>query len=808
MSKQKKSTARDKQPEAKLSKTDFFGQESLSIWMKSGIAVLVLWLCCLLVFQNFIFTDNHFNLSGDNLSAAAIARMGMDYQNVGNVPNWCPYIFCGVPMVGSLLYVNHYYWAFWNPIRDILSAIFLGSDFGWLFIHYIIAGFGIFWLLHNRRVNWAIALLCGILFTYNHAMVVFADVGHGSKVMTIAYLPWILFFTIRLFERPRVLWAIWFAFFFGWQLRAQHVQIVYYGIMMMGLYVIFAYLTGGKEEIKKNIKATALLFTSGLIGLAFAAPVYLQILEYNPFIIRGGGGAGSAAWDYATQWSFHPLESLTYIFPSFFGFGRETYWGYMPFTDMPLYWGGLVLLFAPWAVVLKRDRLTWFLIVLAAAAWIVSFGRFLPILYWPLYEFLPYFEKFRVPSLIQVLVLLPAVLLAGRGLQGIFERISNADKNAMTLGRRMLRIGVIIAVSCVVLLILQAALRQSWLGWILSRQPRLQVQGAQMALGLLTVDMVRLLILGALTFGTVFLVINKKYSYLVLVIPIVLYLAFETFSFDKKVIRPATPQSTVEHYLASDDVVKFLQQDNTPFRIHNLTGGRHPNWYMPHHLESIHGYSATKMKIYQEAIDSLGLGNPNLLKLMNVRYFISDRPISHPDLEEVFAGQRERVYRYKQELPRAFLVNRAVQAASESEVFNLYRQGEFNFGQTAVLEEPLSSPLEPEATGSVTWVSRAPDKMVMEVETSGRQLLFLSEVYYPSGWKATVDGADTPILKCNFMFRGVEVPAGNHRIELSFAPQSLGRGKWLNLIAWIIILLGLASAILLEKRRTVVHPGA
>jgi hypothetical protein len=710
-----------------------------------------------------------------------------------------------MPMVGSLLYVNHYYWAFYPPIKTFLSFLFFGSDFGWMFIHFMMAGFGVFWLLQDRRVNWAIALLCGVLFAFNHTMVVFADVGHGSKVMTIAYLPWILFFTIRLFERPHVLWAAWLAFAFGWQLRAQHVQIAYYGVMMMGLYVIYAYLSGGKDELKENLKATLLLAGAGLTGLAFAAPVYLQILEYNPHIIRGGGGAGSAAWNYATQWSFHPLESLTYIFPSFFGFGRETYWGYMPFTDMPLYWGGLVLLFAPWAVVLKRDRLTWFLVVLAAAAWIVSFGGFLPILYWPLYKFLPYFDKFRVPTLIQVLVLLPTVLLAGRGLQGIFERIGEASDETVALGRKILKAGVIIAAGCVALLILQTALRQFWTEWILSRQPRLQVQGAQAALGLFTIDLIRLMLLGGATFGVAFLVLNKKYSYLTLAIPIFLYLAIETYSFDKKLIRPSTSKSTVENYLAADDVVRFLQQDETPYRIHNLTGGRHPNWYMPHHMESIHGYSATKMKIYQETVDSLGLGNPNLLKLMNVRYFISDRPINHPDLEEVFVGQRERVYRYKQELPRAFLVNRAIQLGSASEIFSLYRQGSFDFTQTALLEEPLAATLDDGTAGSVTWVSKTPDRMVLDVETDGKQLLFLSEVYYPSGWQAMVDGVETAIHKCNYLFRGIEIPAGTHRVELTFAPASLSAGKWLSWIAFFVILAGIASVFFKLKQPAVVH---
>lgn len=776
-------------------KIDLFGDERFADWTKCVIAVVVLWICTLIIFNNFILENNHFNLSGDNLSAAAIARMGENFQKESKVPNWCPYIYCGMPLVGSLIYVNHYCWAFYPVIKSLLSTLFLGSDFGWLFIHFMTAGFGIFWLLKHLRVNWVISLLFGILFAYNQTMVVYADVGHGSKVMTIAYLPWLLYFTIRLYENPRLLWMAGLAFLFGWQLRAQHVQIAYYGVMMMGLYAIYAIIAGGKEEFGKNVKSTLLLAAAGFIGLCFAAPVYLQVLEYNPYIIRGGGGGG-AAWDYATQWSFHPLESLTYIFPSFFGFGRETYWGFMPFTDMPYYWGALVLLFAPWAFVYKRDRLTWYLVILAAAAWIVSFGRFLPVLYWPLYEFLPYFDKFRVPSLIQILVFLPVIILAGRGMQAILEKVNASAEERQLVGRKIFNVGIVLVVACIILLILQAAARQSLILRILTMQPRLQTQGAQTAMNLLTWDILRLIVLGGMLYGSIFLILNKKYHYLLIAVPIALFLILENSSFARKLIRPGTPKEKVEQYLAADDVVKFLKKDETPFRFYHLTGGKHPNWYMPHHLESISGYSATRMKIYQQAIDSIGLNNPNLLRLMNVRYFISDRPIAHGDLEEVFVGQRERVYHYKRELPRAFLVDQAVTASSASEVFDVYRGGAFDFSRMAILERPLLAPLDRGSTGSVTWVARKPDYLALDVESSGLQLLFLSEVYYPSGWRASLDGADSPILKTDFMFRGVEIPAGKHRLELSFRPKTLAVGNVLQYFALIIILLTFTWAII------------
>ena len=69
-------------------------------------------------------------------------------------------------------------------------------------------------------------------------------------------------------------------------------------------------------------------------------------MDYTPFSIRGGSQTGGADYNYATGWSFHPKEMLTFLIPSAFGFGGQVYWGLMPFTDYPNYMGIIILLLA------------------------------------------------------------------------------------------------------------------------------------------------------------------------------------------------------------------------------------------------------------------------------------------------------------------------------------------------------------------------------------------------------------------------------------------------------------------------------
>ncbi|HEX7344433.1 MAG TPA: hypothetical protein VF398_09220, partial [bacterium] len=241
----------------------------------------------LLIFPKNVFENYDFRFGGDNLAAAPVAEMGQDFDREGKIPQWCPYILGGMPMVGSLLYANNYYPGFF--LSDILGFIYLGSKYAWLFLHFLLAGLGVYLLLKDLGVDWPIAAACSLFFAFNPTMAVFADVGHGSKLMTIAYLPWILLLTHRLFDKPDFGRAALLALAFGLQLLALHVQIAYYGAMMMGFYAVYSLIAGGKTLLAQNIRSTALMIAAGVFAFFLAAPLYLQVQEYTHFSIRGGG---------------------------------------------------------------------------------------------------------------------------------------------------------------------------------------------------------------------------------------------------------------------------------------------------------------------------------------------------------------------------------------------------------------------------------------------------------------------------------------------------------------------------------------
>jgi hypothetical protein len=351
---------------------------------------------------------------------------------------------------------------------------------------------------------------------------------------------------------------------------------------------------------------------------------------------------------------------------------------------------------------------------------------------------------------------------------------------------------------CVLLFVFQAALRPLWSGWVASMRPQWQGQGSNEVFDLFAGDLGRLLLLTVLIYGSIVLVLTKNFTRWLIIVGAAIAIIFELNYFDHKLIHPTTPD-VIKDYLAADDVVEFLKKDTEPFRVLPVSNLRNPDWYMSQRIESVYGYTGAKPRLIQEGIDSLTFGSPLFLKLLNTKYLLSDRPMSHPDLELVFTGRKEQVYRFIPQLPRAYLVGRTA-TASKNEIFSLIKAGSFDFGKNALLDKPLNHKLDENGTGQITWKLRQPDHFALDLQTQGDQFLVLSEPFYPSGWKATLDGQPVEIFQTDYLFRGIYVPGGQHTLEMTYRPESLGKGNMIKWIGVLLILAGLASGFLSRRK--------
>ena len=379
---------------------------------------------CFALFNKVLFEDSLFQ-GGDSLSPKAI-RLAIDKASdqFDEYPLWMPWIFGGMPSVHSFQNISEYY----LPHLAMKVLMKMGVPQFWEFIfHFIFAGLGMIILLKYLKVSDIIAFFGGVSYMMMPYLVTMIVHGHGSQMMTTAFIPWVIWAILRLKDFPNMSNMASLALIMGLQLQRAHVQIAYYTWMLVGLYIVMNMIYYYKDKHRGIPELTLWAMPAFFLAIAMSLWIYLPATSYTPFSIRGAGVGGGTGLEYATQWSFSMGEMLTFINPSYYGFGGATYWGNMPFTDYPNYMGIIILFFAIWSMFKYKDRFRIFLIIASIFTLLLSFGHHFKPFYQFFYSYFPYFNKFRVPVMILVLLQFNFVVLAALGFNDFIQKIKDCD---------------------------------------------------------------------------------------------------------------------------------------------------------------------------------------------------------------------------------------------------------------------------------------------------------------------------------------------------------------------------------------------
>ena len=364
------------------------------------------------LFADIIFFDKSF-ASGDTLNPyAADNILNQSKVLLNEWPQWQPWIFSGMPSLESFSYVNLLYLP-----SHLLNEIGF-SDISIQFLHLMFTAIGMYLLINKLTSKRYISIITSLLWIMNPFLITMIVFGHGSQMMTASFFPWVLFSLICLKENPSIKNMIILALLLGFQFQRAHVQIVYYSCMM--LFSFFAY-----NLIKTRNRKFFLLFISAFIfAFLISAHIYLPSLDYKALSIRSGDISNL---QYATNWSMHPKELITYFLPYFYGFGGSSYTGFMPFTDYPNYVGLPVLLLAFFSMKkLSNDRL--FFVSVLIISIVLSFGKYFSNFYELFYNYLPFFNSFRVPSMILIISNFCLYILCAYGLKDLSSYLIENNK--------------------------------------------------------------------------------------------------------------------------------------------------------------------------------------------------------------------------------------------------------------------------------------------------------------------------------------------------------------------------------------------
>ncbi|MFO7609873.1 MAG: hypothetical protein R6X35_11885, partial [Candidatus Krumholzibacteriia bacterium] len=396
------------------------GPAGLWRWL---LVALVLWVVLALLYPGAMFRGEVF-ASSDAANSDAFTVAGDRSLAEGTYPLWNPYLFAGMPSFGSLAYIRFLYPP--SLVLDTLQRHLGFAPLTWLLAHLLFGGLGMAWLLSRWKLPVAALLAGAVAWLLLPKVVAWGVHGHGSKLGAAMYLPWIVGWAWRVLDGRGARAVAMTGLLLGLQLLRGHVQITYYTLLCVGwlavwnaLWPLDAQAAAAAAAVRSVRWRRAGLVLCGLgIGFLIGAILLVPQHQYAGISIRGQdtAGGGGVGLDYATGWSLAPLEVPTFVLPAAAGFGKATYLGASPFNDYPNYLGVLLLALA-WAAWGPRTRsLVAALGAMALLAVLVSFGDQGFGLYELLYRYLPFFNKFRIPSMILVLVAFAVIVLAARGL--------------------------------------------------------------------------------------------------------------------------------------------------------------------------------------------------------------------------------------------------------------------------------------------------------------------------------------------------------------------------------------------------------
>jgi hypothetical protein len=779
----------------------------LPVWLPAVVFAAA----TVLLFPEFFFAGGPL-LGTDTYALSYFARHFYTsvVHETGRFPLWQPYLFGGMPFVDGM-HGDIFY-----PPSLALFFLDTRAMWGWkMVLHVFAAGVFTYLFLRQLGLRRGPALFGGLVYMMGADLVSLVYPGGDGKLFVSALAPLAFLLTDRAARRGRLSDYAFFALGLALVMLTSHMQLAYFTVWGVSLFFVFRIGQRYREERRTGALARRLgMFgLAGLLGVGASAVQFLPPLGYlREWSQRAGRtvqAEGESAYEYSSQWSLHPEEAVSLIVPDFVGDNVQTgtrdgntYWGRNVFKINHEYAGLLPFLLLPLLFVRRRTPETWFFSALGLLAVFYGLGATTPL--FRLFYLIPGVNLFRAPSIIIFLFGLSLATLGAMGLQRMLDEDRAPDGPAAP------RAHWILAGVFLLLALAQSAdiVTNVWQSFV---QLDLQKVAALNA----NLPYIRNGFWITFAFALGFALVREAYlrSWIgarEVVLILCLLAALDAFRVDRPFVRATvlngrSYERGAGTLFRTDDTIDFLRQrvaEGEVFRTYDL--GLILQNSRPVHdynvlatwgIEQLTGHHGNEPGYYDELMGgddgarNVALSQTRLLDLANVTYIVSPARINVPSWEEAFTGSRAVVYRNGNALPRAYLAGNVEVVPDSMAVATLLAEG-FDKRRTVVLPEPLPAGVtaEPDPEGSVEWTDRQLDAATLRVATDRPTLLVLSDNYYPA-WRASVDGQPVEILRANYTFRAVPVPAGEHEVRFEYDASSLKKPV-LASVGILVLLLG------------------
>ncbi|WNI38486.1 YfhO family protein [Chryseobacterium sp. SG20098] len=778
------------------------------------------------------------------------AKELLDYRaNTGNETYWSDSMFGGMPtyQMGSQFKGD--------IIKKIDSNLnFLPRPVNYLFL--LFAGFFLLGMIVVR--NWKYALLGATFFGLSTYFYIIIAAGHNGKVNTIEYFAPLLAGILLVYIRKQYIWGfIVTTLFMGLQIAANHPQMTYYLFIALG----FLFLSELIRAIQKKTPMKHFLISSGIIaascviGVGMNSQRIMANSEYVKETVRGkqilnndSHTSGKSGMDKESMlmWSYGQLETLNLFIPRLMGGGSQepegkeimnrvqelvqenvgsqaemdriskgfsgvTYWGDQPGTSGPAYQGAIVCFLALLGFFFASKKYRYWILGASILTILLAWGsNFMPLSDFFI-DYVPFYNKFRAPSSILVVVELLFPLIAILGLYRFFtdEKLTEEYKQ---------KILIYVGGGTLGFLLILLIFGKSLLGFATENEktyfpPFLLDYLVDERYKLFRIDAIKAFIYVAITAAALFLTLKKKLNQNIALVVIGLVSLFDLWTVNKRYLNdenyvdkifaenPFQTESSdllaekvqgnpnLESILSNVNINKTLEtiaeKDKTHYRIYNQTLGVTSETNTSYFKASIGGYHAVKLRRYDDVLNEYinsidSVKTPNVLNLLNAKYMVFGGPeqpqvVPNPKANgnAWFVSDLKFVDTPNQEIKAIGTIDNkktAVIASSDKSYFD-------------------NKPVQADSTAFITLTKYQPNELEFKSQSKTPQLAVFSEVYYPHGWKVLVDEKEVPYIKADYLLRAVHVPAGNHHIRMVFEPEVIEKGKWLSLLSFGLFIL-------------------
>lgn len=783
-------------------------------------------------------------LQPDIVNHTGMAEEQRDFrQSTGEESYWTNAMFGGMPtyQLGAR-YSNDW-------VRNIDQFFrFLPRPADYLFL--LLSGFSILGLTLFGK--WKYALLGAVFFSFSTYFFIILGAGHNSKLHAIAYFAPLVAGVLLLYRGKYFLGFFLTALFLSLELLANHLQMTYYLLISLLIYLPIQGVYSLKEgEITVFIKATLLGFFACALALGTNYTRLASTYEYSQESIRGKRILESQTdlpalnRSYITAWSYGRLETLNLFIPNFMGGASSspvedkahlvealtemaesqeeldyfqtqvlprigTYWGNQPFTAGPAYQGAIVIFLALLALFLISGPYKWWLLSATFLSIVLAWGKNFSFLTDFFIDYVPLYDKFRAVSSILVIAEFTLPLLAILGLYAFYtdKKLSqNKKKNKLML----------VGIGLMVFLLVSFLFGESLYGLTSSYDASLPkaIQEAIVAdrLALLRSDIIRTFFFIFLTFSALLLSLSKKVnsSYVLLFIGFLSildlggvdkrYLNNDNFV-KKRWVKNPFPTEVSQGLLNDSAKNKTLAKAAQTAQINAMLAG------LKEKDGSTYRVLNTLLGTFNEATTSKfhhsigGYHGAKLRRYQDVieRYMVdsmNQNVLNLLNTKYLLTQSQERGLMFQENvnvLGNAWFVSKIHLVESEKEA--LEALSVISPKEEAYLSIKKEHSLyqkdlasQKEIRGTIDLISYQPNKLIYKVNTSAAGFSVFSEIYYSKGWRAYANGKEIAIIPTNYFLRGAWIPKGTTEIEMKFEPEVIQTGNTVLLVSNIIWLL-------------------